>query len=266
MVKHAAFENCAIQGCCFYAIPFQFSENMVCKYTRKVDSGAYGEAALGAALVAIQQGPSVKTVARQYNIPPKTLRWHRDRHMRAPGAVHVGGRNVTVLPHQFEEQLVRYTQIMESQMYALMTTDVRLLAYELAERQNLQHPFGRNTQMAGKDWLRSFMTRHPTLSIRVPIGTSLACINGFNWAAVNGFFHKFQQTLTGGNFNVTNIWNCGETGFSNVVEPGTKVSGRLDLLQVGSVARMWQLYAVWVRQETLSRRCSFSPGNVWWLH
>ena len=73
-------------------------------------------------------------------------------------------------------------------MYALMTTDVRRLAYELAERQNLQHPFDRNTQMAGKDWLRSFMARHPTLSIRVPIGTGLACINGFNWAAVNDFF------------------------------------------------------------------------------
>ena len=179
MVKHAAFENCAIHGCCFYAIPFQFSENMVCKYTRKVDSGAYREAALGAALVAIQQGPPVKTVARQYNIPPKTLRWHRDGHVRAPGAVHVG-RNVPVLPHQFEEQLVRYIQIMESQMYALMTTDVRRLAYILAERQNLQHPFDRNTQMAWKDWLRSFMARHPTLSIRVLIGTSLAYINGFN--------------------------------------------------------------------------------------
>ena len=188
MAKHAAFENCAIHGCCFYAIPFQFSENMVCKYTRKVDSGAYGEAALGAALVAIQQGPPVKTVARQYNIPPKTFRWHRDGHVthiwflptwaapgaltvRVQGAVHVG-RNVPVLPHQFEEQLVRYIQIMESQMYALMTTDVRRLAYELAERQNLQHPFDRNTQMAWKDWLRSFMARHPTLPIRVRIGTS----------------------------------------------------------------------------------------------
>ena len=61
MVKYAAFENCAIDGCCFYAIPFQFSENMVCKYTRKVDIGAYGEAALGAVLVEIQQGPPVKT-------------------------------------------------------------------------------------------------------------------------------------------------------------------------------------------------------------
>ena len=164
MVKHATFQNWAIHGCCSYAIPFQFSENMVCKYTRKIDSVAYREAALVAALVVIRQGQPVKTVARQYNIPPKTLRRHRDGHMRAPGAVQVG-RNVPVLHRQFEEQLVRYIQIMESQMYALTTTDVRRLAYELAERQNVQHPFDRNTQMGGKDWLWSFMARHPTLSI-----------------------------------------------------------------------------------------------------
>ena len=200
-----------------------FSESMVRKYVRKTDRGAYGEAALGAALVAIQQGQPVKTVARQYNIPPKTLRRHRDGYVRAPGAVQLG-RNVPVLPLQFEEQLVRYIQIMESQMYALTTTDVRRLAYELAERQNLQHPFDRNTRMAGKDWLRSFMARHPTLSIRVPIGTSLARINGFNQAAVDGFFQNYQQILTGGNFDVTNIWNCDETGFSNVVEPGKVIA------------------------------------------
>ena len=31
-----------------------------------------------------------------------------------------------------------------------------------------------------------------------------------------------SAALTGGNFDVTNIWNCGKTGFSNVVKPGTK--------------------------------------------
>ena len=102
------------------------------EYTRKTDRRAYGEAALCAALVAIQQGQLVKTVARQYNIPPNNLRRHRGGHVRAPGAVQLG-MNVPVLPDQFEEQLVRYIQIMESQMYALTTTDVRHLAYELTE-------------------------------------------------------------------------------------------------------------------------------------
>ena len=133
---------------------------MVRKYTRKTDNRAYG----CAALVAIQQGQPVKTAARQYNIPPKTLRRHRDGHVRAPGAVQLG-RNVPVLPHQFEEQLVRYIQIMESQVYALTTTDVQHLTYELTEWQNLQHPFDRNTHMARKDWMWSFMARHPTLTI-----------------------------------------------------------------------------------------------------
>ena len=172
-------------------------ENMVRKYTRKTDSRACGEAALCAALVTIQQGQPVKTVVRQYNIPPKTLRWHRDGHVRAPGDVQLG-RNVPVLPYQFEEQLVRYIQIMESQMYAMTTADVPHLTYELTEWQNLQHPFDRNTHkhpfdmnthMAGKYWMWSFMARHPTLTIRVPVGTSLAW---FNRAAVDGFFQNYQ--------------------------------------------------------------------------
>ena len=57
--------------------------------------------------------------------------------------------------------------------------------------------------MAGKDWMWSFMARRPTLTIRVPVGTSLACINGFNRAAVDGFFQNYQQIVTGGNFDVT---------------------------------------------------------------
>ena len=38
--------------------------------------------------------------------------------------------------------------------------------------------------IAGRDWLSQFMKRHPALSIRAPIATSLARINGFNRHAI----------------------------------------------------------------------------------
>ena len=155
MVKHATFENCVIHSCCLCNTVPIFQRTWCVNTPGRLTVGPM-EAALCAALLAIKQGQPVKTVARQYNIPPKTLRRHRDGHVRAPGAVQLG-RNVPVLPHQFEEQLVRYIQITESQMYALTTTDVRHLTYELTEWQNLQHPFDRNTHMARKDWMWSFM-------------------------------------------------------------------------------------------------------------
>ena len=151
-------------------------------------------------------------------------------------------------------------------MYVLTTTCVRRLAYELAERQNLQHPFDRNTQMAEKDRLGSFMARHPMLSIRIPIATSLARIYGFNRAAVDGFFHKFQQILTGGNFDVTNIWNCDETSFSNVVEPGTKGVRQIRSATSGERGKNVTALCCMSAAGNFIPPLFIFPGNVWWLH
>ena len=237
MVKHAIVENCVIHGCCLCnTVPiFQrtWCVNTPGRLTEVPKERRH--------FVQHWRQFNKDSLWRlwQYNIPPKTLRRHRDGHVRAPGAVQLG-RNVPVLPHQFEEQLVRYIQIMESQMYALTTTDVRHLASELTEWKNLQHPFDRNTHMAGKDWMWSFMAKHSTLTIRVPVGTSLACINGFNRAAADGFFQNYQQILTGGNFDVTSrtVTKLALVTYLNLwklLRPN--MSGRSD--QVGSVGRMW---------------------------
>ena len=77
--------------------------------------------------------------------------------------------------------------------------------------------------MAGKEWFHRFMARHPTLSVRSPLGTSLARIDGFNRDAVKTFFAIYKDVLSEGQFTTNRIWNCDETGFSNVVEPGKVV-------------------------------------------
>ena len=74
------------------------------------------------------------------------------------------------------------------------------------------NPFNKATSMAGRDWL----SQTPALSIRAPIATSVARINGFNRHAVEHFFVVLKSVLQSGSFNALNIWNFDETGFSTL--------------------------------------------------
>ena len=106
---------------------------MVRVYTRKTTPGDYGQGNLANALAAIQNGQALKAAARDFGVPPKTLRRHRDGNVRMPGSISLGPI-CQVLPTQLEEELARYIREMEVKMFALSTKDVRRLAFELAER------------------------------------------------------------------------------------------------------------------------------------
>ena len=100
----------------------------------------------------------------------------------------------------------------------------------------IANPFNKATGMAGRDWLSQFMKRHAALSIRAPIATSLARINGFNSHAIEHFFVVLKSVLQSGSFNALNIWNCDETGFSSVARV-CKVVSTKGARQVRKVSR-----------------------------
>ena len=77
-----------------------------------------------------------------------------------------------------------YAQEMAKRMYGLTTNDMKRLTYAVAAKLGVDNKFDNERCLAGKDWLSSFMKRHPTLSIRAPISTSMARVDGFNRAAV----------------------------------------------------------------------------------
>ncbi|CAH2018479.1 unnamed protein product, partial [Acanthoscelides obtectus] len=56
---------------------------------------------------------------------------------------------------------------MESKFYGLTSQDVRRMAYELAARNKIKHPFS-PSGAAGRAWIDLFLKRHPELSIRKP--------------------------------------------------------------------------------------------------
>lgn len=188
------------------------------KYKRVSDRGKYGQAALTNALEAIQNGCSLKKAERDFGVPRKTLRRHRDGKVNNPGKSSLGG-SMTVLQAKFEGQLVSHIQTMESALFGLTTTDVRKLAYQLAERLGMKHRFNTSDKMAGVDWLRGFLSRNPELSIRSPQATSITRAVGFNRPKVNQFFELFKDLLSKGIFDESKIWNMDETGLSTVQKP-----------------------------------------------
>ena len=60
---------------------------------------------------------------------------------------------------------------------------IRRLAYTFAETNNIAHRFSKEREMAGYDWMKLFMRRHPQLSIRKAEGGEI------NW------YFKLLQTL-----------------------------------------------------------------------
>ena len=94
-----------------------------------------------------------------------------------------------------EKELVEYLLSLESMMFGLTTNDVRNLAFQLAEKNNLPNSFNKAKRKAGKDWLQGFMHRHKELSLRQPEATSAARAKSFNPETVNKFFDLFEAVM-----------------------------------------------------------------------
>jgi len=102
---------------------------MVCNYIRKTSRGSDGSTALSSALQALDNGQSLKATARQYGIPAKTLRRHRDDKVKQPG-VSVLGRHKCVFPPEYKDMLVQHILVMENAFFGLTTMDIRRLAFD----------------------------------------------------------------------------------------------------------------------------------------
>ena len=60
------------------------------------------------------------------------------------------------------------------QNYGLRRQDIKRMAIHLAIRNGFKQTFNQEKSEDGKKWLRSFLKRHPVVSMRTPEGTSAA--------------------------------------------------------------------------------------------
>ena len=171
---------------------------------------------------------SVKQVVRDLKVPRTTLRNYlknlkQGNDVRPEELVNVPLGRKTILPPTLERELVEYCEHMERNFYGLHACDLRRMAFQLALRNNIVHPFKNSRGQTGKKWLHLFMRRHSNLSFRKPQLLSVARIQGFSRENVEKFFSILKPEMKKIQHNPTKIFNVDETGLTVVQHKNRKV-------------------------------------------
>ena len=208
-------------------------------YIRKTNRGMWSEESMLKALDAVQKGMPFRTASKQFGVPIMSLkRRTKGKNKVAVGAIKYLGGKKTVFTAGQEIELVQHIKDMETRMYGLTRQDVVSLAYQLAVKNNIAHPF--QNEKAGYDWLRGFRQRHPDIALRAPESTSTARARAFNKPVVDKFYATLKCVQEVKNHPSHRIYNVDETGISTVPTKNTKVfatTGRKQVARVTSAER-----------------------------
>lgn len=158
-------------------------------------------------------------VERDFDIPRRILQRHFKGHVTEPGRQCLGRYRLS-LTADYEQELVTHALDLQQRFFGMTPLDMRRLAFQLAETRKVDHQFNRSKQMAGRKWLRSFMSHHKELALREPEATSLSRAVAFNKPQVKRFF-DLLQTEYGKNGGITanQVYNMDESGITSVHKP-----------------------------------------------
>ena len=187
------------------------------------------------ALAALRNGEmGLNATSRAFQIPKATLKRHLDeKNAYANNEVkHFG--HPKVLTDDLETLLVEHVLKLDAMFFGVNRIDLRKMAYQLAEQNDLHHTFNKDKCMAGKSWYYDFLKRHPELSLRHPEATSLARAQGFNRESVSRFFDLLESEFEKYEFDGMSIYNMDESGLTTVQKP-MKVVSKKGKRQVGSI-------------------------------
>lgn len=191
---------------------------------------------LGKALDCLKnKSMGINQCSRTFNIPKPTLKRHFLNSNKYANQDTIAKGRPTVFHNQVEEELVSHLLNLEKHMFGLTIRDVRKLAFEIAEKNDISNPFSKTTEKAGKKWFYAFLKRHPELSVRQPEATSLNRAKGFNRENVTEFFNLVEQIIDQEHLTANNIYNIDESGFSTVQKKPQKIVGEKGKKRIASV-------------------------------
>ena len=185
------------------------------------------------AAAAITSGElSIREASAVYGIPKSTLERHKNKKVQVPGCL---GRFQPTFDVDIEKELVSYCVDMQHRLFGLSLTDLRQLAFKLAERNGLSHKFNEDKQVAGKDWVHGFLRRNPQICLRAPEPTSIGRAVGCNSVQVGRFYDLVEETYRmHPSIQPCHVWNVDETGLVTVHKP-SKVLAPTGQKQVGKI-------------------------------
>ncbi len=211
---------------------------MVRTYKRKTTRQAWSMESMEGAVNAVLEGAmgSLKA-SRQFNVPQTTIERYVAKKRADLNYVcekKLGVFTSVFTPEQETDLKVYLTQ-MEGQLFGLTINELCILAFQIAERNNIKHPFNVEIGSAGRCWVKGFLKRNPTLTIRKPEATSAARAMGFNQVAVGKFFDLLENQVDKLKFTGDRIFNCDETGITVNPKGHSKIIALKGRRQVGTV-------------------------------
>ena len=93
---------------------------------------------------------------------------------------------------------------------------VRQLAFQYAHTNSLKG-FSKHMQMAGKKWVRGFLSRQVNITVKTAKNLSIARAMGANPTIISDWFKKLKLTLKACGINSpSQVWSGDETGVQSV--------------------------------------------------
>ncbi|XP_039312667.1 uncharacterized protein LOC105194148 isoform X1 [Solenopsis invicta] len=141
------------------------------------------------AVLDIKNGKSLRETARKFNIPRTTLLRHKRANDNIAGTetpsvststeaapplttsdIQIRGKGrLTVFDKEQEKFLEEYLLHCSNIFLSMTSKEARLLAYQFASKVHIEMPENwKKDQLAGLEWFRGFMGRHPNFSLRTP--------------------------------------------------------------------------------------------------
>lgn len=208
---------------------------MVRNYERTSTQQSWSSTSMEEAIKAVKNGQmGYLKASKTFNVPKATLiRRCKDKYKRLSVNEKGLGRYSPVFNKEQEAELVKYILDMEARLFGVTLFELRSLAFQLAERNAISHPFDKNKKLAGEDWAYGFRKRHREISLRKPESTSAARAQAFNSQNVKQFFDLFKSIMDSTEIKASRIFNCDETGLGTVPKSNSKILAKKGRKQVG---------------------------------
>ncbi|VEN44176.1 unnamed protein product, partial [Callosobruchus maculatus] len=173
--------------------------------------------------------------SKVFNVPKGTVERYSKSDKNPEELVKLSIGRKPVFSKALENDLVKYALAMEQCFYGLRSGDMKRMAFQLAFRNKIPHPFNGVNKSAGKKWLKLFLKRHPQLSMRTPQGMSAARIKSFTPEKVSRFFDLYEPEYNKIRDPFQRVFNVDETGITIVQHKHSKVISLKGKKQISSL-------------------------------
>ena len=149
---------------------------------------------------------SLMKASTVFHVPVRTIRGHLKVDLReSPG-------RPSVRIKAEEADLTRRLKRLAKIGYGVTLSEIRKVAFEFCERNGKSNPF--KNGMAGKKWLRGFLKRNPSLSVRQSEKLNFARGQKMNRSTVREYIKLLQDHMTELDImdKPERVWNADESG------------------------------------------------------